>query len=70
MKRVVLTITRTGTVDLEASGFTGYECITATEEIENHLGGESRRSLTAGVDFSVNVEAASRVGSQEIRLEF
>jgi len=70
MKRVVLTIARTGVVDLEASGFTGYECITATERIENHLGGESRRAFTVDVTSSVIVEAASQVGSQEIRLEF
>lgn len=45
MKVVKVTVSKTGETTIETSGFTGEECIRATEGLERRLGGQGTRTL-------------------------
>ena len=47
MKTIIVEIDKTGGVKIETQGFSGEECLKATENIKKALGMEQERQLTA-----------------------
>jgi hypothetical protein len=60
MKKIIITFEKDGTSKVEAHGFSGKACLSATEDIERAIGKAGARESTREMELAVNTAKVLR----------